>query len=48
MRDQEWLAKTFEAPLKVVTGAHNLMLDPAWEESAKSINAWLDNRFGAG
>ncbi|CDO59698.1 hypothetical protein BN1012_Phect1484 [Candidatus Phaeomarinobacter ectocarpi] len=48
MRDQEWLAKTFEAPLKVVTGAHNLMLDPAWEESAETINAWLDGRFGAG
>lgn len=48
MQDQEWLAKTFDAPLKVVTGAHNLMLDPAWEESASTINAWLAERFPAG
>lgn len=46
--DQEWLARTFNAPLKVVTGAHNLMVDPAWEESAVAINDWLEERFIAG
>ncbi|WP_353560373.1 alpha/beta fold hydrolase [Pyruvatibacter sp. HU-CL02332] len=48
MADQEWLSTVFQASLRVVTGAHNLMLDPAWEESASTINAWLEERFLAG
>ena len=45
MPNHEWLAETFRAPLKVVPGAHNLMVDPAWEESAQAIGTWLDERF---
>jgi len=41
MSNQEWLASTFEAPLKIVPGAHNLMVDPAWQESASVIHEWL-------
>ena len=45
MPNHEWLAETFRAPLKVVPGAHNLMVDPAWAESAQAIGTWLDERF---
>jgi len=45
IQDNEWLADTFKAPLRIVPGAHNLMLDPAWEESATAINEWLTSRF---
>ena len=46
MQNNEWLARTFEAPLKVVPGAHNVMVDPSWEASAVVINDWLRERFG--
>lgn len=45
MADHEWLARTFAAPLTVVPGAHNLMVDPAWEQSAETINNWLGREF---
>jgi len=44
MANQEWLAETFQAPLKIVPGAHNLMVDPAWQESASAIDQWLIER----
>jgi len=47
MKDHEWLAATFKAPLKVCKGPHNLMLEPHWQETAATIDAWLHSRFVA-
>jgi pimeloyl-ACP methyl ester carboxylesterase len=41
----EALAADFGADLKVCPGAHDLMLDPRWEENASTIETWLQARF---
>jgi pimeloyl-ACP methyl ester carboxylesterase len=45
MKDNEKLARTFNAPLVVCPGAHDLMLDPNWQISANSIANWLSTTF---
>lgn len=46
MRDHRRLAEAFDAELKVCPGAHDMMLDPRWEGSARAIFGWLETRFG--
>lgn len=48
MKDHEWLAATFKAPLKVCAGPHDLMLEPRWQDPATAIEAWLAETFAAG
>lgn len=45
IRDHEDLARHFNAPLEVCPGAHDLMLDPQWRASARTIEAWLSATF---
>lgn len=45
MKNHHWLAEQYNAPLKVVPGAHCLMVDPSWEKSALAIEEWLTETF---
>lgn len=47
LASHEALAQAFTADLKVCPGAHDLMLDPQWEESATVIETWLQAHFPA-
>lgn len=46
MRDHRKLAKAFDADLTVCPGAHDMMLDPRWEASARAILDWLETHIG--
>ncbi len=45
LRDHQQLARALEAPLAICPGAHDLMLDPAWEVAARAIHGWLMDIF---
>lgn len=47
LASHEALAQAFAADLKVCPGAHDLMLDPRWEENATTIETWLQAHFPA-
>lgn len=44
-RDHAQLAQAFAAPLEICPGAHDLMLDPQWQASARTIDRWLMATF---
>ncbi len=46
MADHEWLADLYHGDLKVCSGAHDIMLDPGWQDSADTIRVWLEEKFG--
>ncbi len=39
------LVQAFDAPLHIVPGAHDLMLDPRWEQTATCLHVWLNSQF---
>lgn len=41
----EQASRSLRATLEVCPGAHDLMLDPYWQESASAIEKWLCDRF---
>ena len=41
----EDLARHYGAPLEMCPGAHGLMLDPHWQNSARAIERWLSESF---
>lgn len=47
MRSHEEAARRLGATLLSVPGAHDLMLDPRWQNGADAIEGWLRDRFDA-
>lgn len=41
LRDQRQLAEHLGASFEICSGAHDLMLDPHWMQSATAIDSWL-------
>tara|TARA_R110002073_G_scaffold39534_9_gene112752 strand:+ start:3832 stop:4650 length:819 start_codon:yes stop_codon:yes gene_type:complete len=44
--DHKWLAEVYRAELAVCDGAHDIMLDPQWKDSADTLRVWLEHQFG--
>ena len=45
LRDHHALADYYGATLSICPGAHDLMLDPQWKNSAQEILTWLNKNF---
>lgn len=44
MHEHEDVCRRYRGTLTICPGSHDLMLDPAWEDSARAIESWLAQR----